>query len=63
MGSLVRNARELETHPELKTELWLNAFGMVILHFIHVQATNVYNSTSLHYSIKIRGKTCFSEPL
>ena len=32
----------------------MNALAMVALHFLHVQATNVYNSKSLHYSLKLR---------
>ena len=61
MGSFVRNARELKAHPELKTELYLNALSMVILHFVHVLSTNIYEITSFHYSIKMRGETFFSK--
>lgn len=44
MGSLVKNARDLKMHPELKNQLWLNAFGMVILHFVHVQVIDLDES-------------------
>ena len=54
MGSFVKLARELDVNPDTKNRLWLTAFYMVACHFIHVQSTNVYNSKSLHYSLKLR---------
>ena len=54
MGSLVRNVNALHSNPDSKSDLWLDAVMMVVCFFIYVQANNIYNVNSLHYTLKLR---------
>lgn len=42
MGTLVKQARDLQENPELKNDLYLSGLAMVACHFIHVQCKTFF---------------------